>query len=77
MASDPALRERILGAMQPGVVYSAETVGGLLRDLGVACPSSRGRRAVESLHYGHRQLILGRPRDLVTDERGWQISRRI
>lgn len=77
MASDPALRERILGAMKPGVVYTAETVMGLLRELGVVCSSSRGRRAVESLHYGHRQVILGRPRDLDTDERGWQIRRRI
>ena len=76
MASDPAVRQEILEAMQPGVIYEAETMGGLLGRLGVACPTSKGRRAVESLFYGHRQVRLSRLRGITSEGRGWQISLR-
>ena len=79
MASDPALREEVYKAVPPGVVVRADDLHGLRTQLGMDCPTTKLRRAVESLHYGHGKLTVVRTsgtKEWEDDSRGWEVRRR-
>ncbi len=73
--SDPAIRDAVLESLPKGSSVRAETMYDLREALGLTCSLGRLRRAVSSLHYRHRSIILSRP---IVDEgvpRAWDIMR--